>query len=223
MPSMPPAIIFINGDITYNAQPPPNPPNLDVFIGSIPNNPQSYITSSSELNTLQIQLNITDTITKDEFDARLDVDPNYGTVIHLQGLRVLVILPTFHNMTHRHHADVIMFLHQGLADIEMNRFGECGKSIEMQRFTIYDILRAAGSHNVINLPDGHGSNCCNECNYPFYCDRCHTFSGIKIHGECGGNCMCGCDLIDNQGRKISPIHLPNCDREFNNKDFINRK
>jgi hypothetical protein len=223
MTRMPPAIVFVNGDITYPATPPPYPPDLDVFIGSEPNNPTSYITSASELTTIQTQLFINDTITKKEFDARMRVDPNYAIIVHLQGLRVLVVLPTFHDMLHRDRADVVMFLHQGLADIETNWFGPCGQSIEMQRFTIYEVLRAAHEHNVINLPPGVGESCCNECQYPFYCDRCHTFSGIKIHDACGCGTMCGCDLIDNQGRKYSPIHLPNCDNIFHNPAFINRK
>ena len=123
MPSMPPAIVFVNGDITYPATPPPNPPDLDVFIGSEPNNPTSYIDSPSELTTLQIQLFIDDTMTKSEFDARMVADPNYATIVHLQGLRILVILPTFRDFVNRERADVVMFLHQGLADIETNWFG----------------------------------------------------------------------------------------------------
>jgi len=223
MPAMPPAIVFINGDITYPATPPPNPPDLDVFIGSEPNNPTSYITSPSELTTLQIQLFIDDTMTKSEFDARIAADPNYGTIVHLQGLRILVILPTFHDFLNRHHADVVMFLHQGLADIKENRFGECGKSVEIQKFTIYDILRASHSHFMVELPLDMCGGCCDNCSYPFWCDRCHTFSGMRIHGECGCDCMCGCGLIDNQGRKISPVHLPNCDNEAHNYKFIHRK
>lgn len=232
MSRLPPCIVFCNGDITYNAAPPPNLPNLDVFIGAQPNNPHSYITSKSELNTIQTQLFIDDTMTKDEFDARMAVDPNYSLIVRLQGMRILVILPTFHDILHRHHADVIMFLHQGLADIETNWFGECRQSIEMQRFTIYDVLRASHDRNVINLPeefdrydgyDGykkHRENRCNECGYPFWSDMTHTFSGIKISDEC----KCGCGVLtDNQGRKISPIYLPNKDRESNNHAFIHRK
>src|SRR5271166_785844 len=120
MSSLPPAIFFINGDITYPPEPPPNPPDMDVFIGSQPALPQSYA-SFSELTNLQNQLFINDTMTKAEFDARVAADPNYPIIVHLQGLRILVILPTFYDHHNRDLADVVIFLHQGLADVECNR------------------------------------------------------------------------------------------------------
>jgi hypothetical protein len=48
---------------------------------------------------------------------------------------------------------------------------------------------------------------------------------MRVCESCRGNCGCGCDtyLIDNQGLKESSVHLPNCDSEKNNPDFINRK
>ena len=206
MSSLQPAIIFINGDITYDPTPP------DVFIGSQPNNPSSYITSSSELNNLQTQLFIDDTMTKKEFDARIIADPNYPTVVHLQGIRILVILPTFHDLVNRHFADVVMFLHQGLADIETNKFRCPGQSYQIQRLNVYEILRAEHSHDVIELPFGIGGNCCNTCHSPLYCDECHTFSGIRICRECSCECKCWCN-----------IHAPNKDNEAHNYDFIHRK
>jgi hypothetical protein len=259
MSSLPSAIIFINGDITYPAEPPPYPPSSDVFIGSIPNNPRSYITSPSELNTLQNQLFIDDTMTKYEFDRRMWEDPNYATVVHLQGMRILVILPTFQDYLYRDLADITLFLHQGLADVLTNRFwhreepevivhtypqtcpdfpdeeprhgvavGPPGKCYELQRLTIYELIRAShscSSNGDITVPDEALGQNCQKCLYPFRCDRCHTFSGIKICNSCCGECKCGCDtgLISNQGVPISPIHLPNCDKEANNYAFTHRK
>ena len=225
MSSLPPAIFFINGDINY----PPNPP---YFPGTDPKAP------TNTLAILQTQLSIDDTMTKAEFDARVAVDPNYPTVIHLQGFRILVIVPEysdgyasypphFHphiNIPNIQFADVVMFLHQGLADIEKNRFGPPGQSYEIQRLNMYELLRAVGSSSVVILPFFTMPHC-NSCNYPFYCDKCHTFSGIRVCGGCGGGCQCGCScgLIDNQGIRISNIHAPNCDNEYHNPDFINRK
>ena len=214
--SLPPMIIFINGDITYPPVPPPNPP---YFIGANPNNSHSDA-GFSELTNLQSQLFIDDTITKTEFDARVAADPNYPTIIHLQGLRVLVILPTFQDYNNRQLADVVIFLHQGLADIEKNNFGPPCQNYEIQRLTIYELLNANNSCCFVPfyaLPQ------CGCCSYPFYCDSCHTFSGIKLCSGCGCQCKCGCELIDNQGLKYSPIYLPNCDNEAHNIDFINRK
>jgi len=225
MSSLPPAIFFINGDINY----PPNPP---YFPGTDPKAPTNTLT------ILQRQLFIDDTMTKAEFDARVAVDPNYPTIVHLQGFRILVIVPEYsdgygHYPPHFHphinipnvrYADVVMFLHQGLADIEKNRFGPPCQNYEIQRINMYALLRAVGSPNVVILPF-YTMPHCNSCNYPFYCDCCHTFSGIRTCGGCGGSCKCGCNcgLIDNQGIKQSNIHAPNCDNEYHNPDFIHRK
>jgi hypothetical protein len=255
MSSLPSAIFFINGDISYPPQPPPNPPDLDVFIGSQPNLPQSDA-SVSELTNLQIQLFINDTMTKAEFDARVAGDPNYPTIVHLQNLRILVILPTFRDYFNRKFADVVMFLSHGLASVERNRLawpidgypaplvqifpkqfkslfdgyhkfesGPPGQTYDTQRLTIYELLRAARHAGDIFLPFGFGFNSCDRCHTNFYCDREHTFSGIRKCRSCGNDCKCGCDvgLYTNQGIKISPIHLPNCDNEKNNPAFIFRK
>ena len=86
MTNPPPAIVFINGEIQYPSTEAP-------FIGSIPANTTSYA-SVSELSNLQIQLFIDDTMSKEEFDARVKTDPNYPTIVHLQNLRILVVLPS---------------------------------------------------------------------------------------------------------------------------------
>jgi len=215
MSSLPPAIFFINGDISY-------PPTAPYFPGTDPTAPTNTLT------ILQTQLYINDTMTKEEFDSRLEVDPNYATVVHLQGWRILVIVPAYNDGYHYmaipniEYADVVMFLHQGLADIEFNRFGPPCQSFEVQRLTMYELLRAVGSSSVVILPFQAYSRC-KSCNYPFFCDSCHTFSGIRICNNCGCGCQCGCGLIDNQGIRQGIIHAPNCDNEYNNVDFINRK
>jgi hypothetical protein len=254
----PPAIFMINGDITY----PPPPP---IFIGANPLNPTSDA-GVSELSNLQIQLFIDDTMTKAEFDARLVADPNYPLIVHLQGLRILVILPInvpFCELKNLEWADVVMFLHQGLADVEKNCFGPPGQNYDFQRITPYSILRAAhhGGDCIVpfafrfrdkdgygerfrscydrdfvfgedrcELGEGHegrreghhedgedhkgsfGGNCCSVCRSPFYCDTCHTFSGIAICHGCKCRCRCYCN-----------VHAPNCDNETHNWDFIHRK
>lgn len=220
MTQPPPAIVFINGDITY----PPSPP---IFIGAQPSSPNSDA-SVSELTNLQIQLFINDTMTKAEFDARVAADPNYPTIVHLQNLRILVILPTFQDGYNRQYADVVIFLHAGLADVEKNNFGPPCQNFPTQRLTIYELLRSVHSPNVVILPFGFGGSqgsCCSSCNYPFYCDRCHTFSGIRLCRKCGCSCQCGCTcgLIDQQGIVSSPVHLPNCENEYHNPAFIHRK
>lgn len=254
-------IIFINAQIGY----PSNPP---IFVGSVPSNANSYA-SVSELTNLQIQLFIDDTMSKEEFDARIAGNPNYPTIVHLQNLRILVIMHSFYdgygyhgcydgyeyrggyddhacnyngtydyNSDHNHdyddnfydgynhqHADVVLFLHQGLADIEHNRFGPPRQNFPTQRLTIYELFNSVHQHNVVVVPWGVGGNCCECCQYPFYCDCCHTFSGIRKCGGCGGEskCGCSCGLYDRQGIKSSPVHLPSCDNEAHNPAFIYRK
>lgn len=164
-----------------------------------------------EKNKLKNQLFIDDTMTKKEFDARIVADPNYSTIIHLQGMRILVILPTFQDYVNRNLADVVMFLHQGLADIECNRFGPPGQSYPIDNITFYELLRSANSTNVISLPF-YSLGTCNSCNSPFYCDACHTSSGVRICSSCSCGCKCFCN-----------IQAPNCDNEAHNFNFINRK
>lgn len=227
MSSLPPAIFFINGDITY---PPPTPPGY--FVGAVPSSPQSDA-SVSELTNLQIQLFIDDTMTKVEFDARVAADPNYPRIVHLQNLRILVIVPLYNDgynymaVPNIELADVVLFLHQGLADVEFNRFGKVdspGKSYDIQRITMYSLLRAAHSTGVIILPFQALPHC-GQCDYPFFCDRCHTFSGMKVCPSCKNGCGCGCGtaLYNNQGIKEGIIWAPNCDNEAHNQDFIYRK
>lgn len=228
MSSLPPAIFFINGDIDY---PQTNPV---VFPGTDP--------KISELTTLQTQLFIDDTMTKTEFDARVVADPNYPTIIHLQGLRILVIVPSYNdgyvydpdsdsdwdnphiNISNVDLADVVLFLHQGLADVEKNNFGPPGQSYEIQRINAYELLRVVNSPYVVTVPNCGTSNC-DKCSYPFFCDGCHTFSGIRICASCGCSCACGCTtgLVDSQGVKVGIVYAPNCDNIFHNSNFINRK
>lgn len=273
MVSLPSAIIFVNGDLTYNSEPPPNPPDLDVFIGSQPNLPQSDA-SASELANLQIQLFIDDTMTKEEFDKRMWVDPNYATIIHLRNIRILVILPSFHDHHNREFADVVIFLKLGLANIERNRLawpgrgypeerfeefpankflsntyqcdgyrrpypeyprdarhgfavGPPGQCYDMQRITMYSLLNAAHHDGDCRLPFGFGMRACEDCCFGFFCDRCHSSSGMKLCRTCGCDCKCGCDvdigIYDNVGRRISPVHIRSCDTESNNPAFIYRK
>lgn len=207
MSNLPPAIFFINGDISYPAP---------EFIGAPP--------SVDEFTTIMTQLYIDGYMSKTEFDARVAADPNYPTIVHLQNLRILVILDSFQDGYNRDLADVVMFLHQGLADIEKNNFGPPGQSYEIQRMNLWAMLRAAHSPYVITLPFGAHAQC-DACKYPFYCDGCHTFSGIRICKGCGCKAKCGCDcrLTDNQGIPVNPIYAPNCDNEYHNRDFINRK
>lgn len=149
--NIPPAIFFLNGDITY---PPIQPPPQEV--GS---DPSLYIGDSDPLNKIsevtnfQKQLDITETMTKQEFDLRVATDPNYPNIVHLQGLRILVILDSFQDEVNRNLADVVMFVKQGIVTVEKNKFGPPRLSFDMQRINVFQMLRAVHSPNVVIVPD----------------------------------------------------------------------
>jgi hypothetical protein len=145
--------------------------------------------------TLESQLYIDETMTGDEFDARVAADPNYPTIIHLWKRRILVIRPDFSDYTNREYADVVIFVKQGLATIEKNNFGPPGLSVSIQRLEIHQLLRYNQSEYVVNLPVPSA--------YPFS----RTLGGIFAI----------------QSSDTSGVQDPNTDNESNNEDFINRR
>lgn len=171
------------------------------------------------LSTLQTQLYINDTMTGAEFDARVAADPNYPTIVHLQDIRILVVRPDFHDLTNRTLADVVIFVKQGLATILKNNFGPPTLALNIQRFTIYDLLRAVGSAEVAILPQNPPPpcGCGHNCNCGVFC-------------SCGNGCNCGCPcnpgvrgIFAIESRDTSGVYEANTDNECHNEDFIHRK
>jgi len=150
------------------------------------------------------QLFINETMTDLEFDARVVADPNYPTNVHLQNLRILVIRQTFRDLTNRNLADLVMFVKQGQASIEKNNFGPPGLTLPISRFNIYDLLRANNSKYVITVvpvaPVPPGCGC--------------------MPNNFGPGGIVGIEL---RAGDDSGVHAANCDNEYNNPDFINRK
>lgn len=140
------------------------------------------------------QLNITETMTGAEFDARMAVDPNYATVVHLQKIRILVIRSDFRDYTHRTIADVVMFVKQGLVSIEKNNFGPPGLTLPLERLNLYALLRYNNSSEVTILPTTPTT-------------RSSALGGIFT-------------ILSTDP---SGVHDANTDNEANNEDFINRK
>ncbi len=164
MTTLPPAIIFVNSDLNASLQ-----------------------------SKIQSQLQIHETISGQEFDNRIIVDPNYKTNVELNGLRVLVIRDSFHDLTNRTLADVVIFVKNGLAYIEKNNFGPPGQSYSVDKLNIYNLLRANNSPNVVILP-----------------------SASPPPNGLGG-------IFSIQSRDTSGVNDPNPDNIYNNPDFINRK
>ena len=162
-------------------------------------------------SNLQLQFFINEAISKAEFDARIAADPNYPSIVHLQGLRVMVVLHDYSDQSNRNLADVVLFLSGGLCYVECLKFGPPGQAYDIQYIDVYEILRAAQNNPCGACVPAYMTGC--GCKGPFRCDKCHTFSGLRICGDCGCSCKCRCN----------EIWLPNCDNEYNNPDFINRK
>jgi hypothetical protein len=107
------AIIFVNDDLTISVQ-----------------------------DTLMTQLFISEAITGDEFDARVLSDPEYPHIIHINGLRILVIR-SFRHRHNFHLANVIIFIKAGLASIESNQCGPCsepGHTLQVAYLTVNKLL-----------------------------------------------------------------------------------
>jgi hypothetical protein len=168
---IPSAIIFINADMT-----------------------------AAQIANFEKQLYITETMSGQQFDARVVADPNYPQVVHSQDLRILVIRQDFKDYTNRELADVAMFVKQGLVAIEKNKFGPHDVTFSQIRLNIWQLLRAVKSDEVVILPE--------PIPRPIYpCDKRlgHGLGGIFAI-ELAGTGIC-----------------PNPDTERNNEAFINRK
>jgi hypothetical protein len=145
-------------------------------------------------STLTQQLDLTETMTGEEFDARMAWDPNYAQVVHLQKTRIMVIRSDFHDHTNRTVADVVMFVKQGLVSIEKNNFGPPGLTLPLERINLYALLRYNNSSEVTILPTTPTT-------------RSSALGGIFT-------------ILSTDP---SGVHDANTDNEANNEDFINRK
>lgn len=121
----PAAIIFVN-DTTNTS-----------FLNVLQTN---VVTDQTIDGTLANQLEATETISFAEFNARVAADPNYPTIVHLNGLRIVVILSDFSDYTNRNLADIVIFIKQGLASVEKNNFGPPGLSLDVQRLNIWNLI-----------------------------------------------------------------------------------
>lgn len=184
--NLPPAIIFINSDeLTLRPD--------GYFQDGYRVNGDGYINDLTR-TILETQLFIDETMTYPEFNLRVLNDPNYPTVVHLQGRRIMVILNDFRNPVNRQLADLVLFYTHGQVYVEKNNFGPPGLSLPADRINIFTLLRDVGSRNVIILP----------------------ITSTKPPRSLGG-------IVVDQLADSSGVHDPNPDNEYNNPDFINRK
>jgi hypothetical protein len=157
------------------------------------------------LNTLSSQLHIHESMSHQEFNDRILVDPNYPSIVKNTNTRILVLLPSFLDKTNRDFADIVIFVKLGLAAIEKNKVGPHGFTVAIQNINVYQLLKNA----KIVYPTSEE----NFGNYPLTPQYIVTEDGKIINGIF--------DRKDIQDR--SGVHLPNPDNEYNNPNFINRK
>lgn len=98
---VPPAIVFVNNDLTPAVQ-----------------------------NWLENQLHIDETMDGYTFDQYITADPDYSTSVRLDNRRIMVIRD-FRETTNRTEADVVLFISHGLAKVEYNKFGPPGQTYKV--------------------------------------------------------------------------------------------
>jgi hypothetical protein len=150
--------------------------------------------NATTLSILASQLQINETITSVEFNARLAIDANYVNVVHLNKLRVLVTNTDYSDLTNRSYMDIVLYHFQGMVTVESNKFGPPSLTLPTQRLTIYELFRYINDAPVF-VP---------RYNLPFE--------------DCGIGGIVKEELNDDGG-----IYDANPDKEFNNPDWINRK
>ena len=178
----PPALIFINA-------------NIDGYGYSYADGYSGGDFDTVGKATLEAQLYIDETIIADEFDRRINSNPNYVDLIHSFNYRILVIVPNIHTYVNNSYADVVLFVKYGVASILKNNCGPHGLTLPLTNIEIHQLLRYNKSKYVVNLPQ--------TSEYP-----CHRGLG---------------GIFAIEASDTSGVHCPNHDSERNNHDFIHRK
>lgn len=107
----PGAVIFVNNDLTEQVK-----------------------------GVLAQQLRIFESMTGTEFDARVAADPNYPSIMKNQGLRILIIRDFWAPHTNRTLCDIAIFVKNGLAYIEENKFGPPGQAYPVANLHINKLV-----------------------------------------------------------------------------------
>jgi hypothetical protein len=90
--------------------------------------------SSIVQEVLMRQLFIDRIMTGDEFDDLMSQDSGFATAYRNSGKRLLVIRP-LNELQNRAEADVVLFIKEGLASVETNKFGPPGITLPVVNLT----------------------------------------------------------------------------------------
>lgn len=78
------------------------------------------------------QLYIDETLTGEEFDARVAYDPTYPGIVHLTNQRILVIRSHAETFD-RGIVDFVLFIKNGLAAVETSKYGPPGLTLSLDK------------------------------------------------------------------------------------------
>ena len=90
-------------------------------------------------DNLITQLCITEAMDGKEFDDRVKWDENYPAIVRNNNLRILV-MRDFSDLTNRNLADIAIYVKNGLAAIECNKFGPPGRTYPVKDMYIYHLF-----------------------------------------------------------------------------------
>lgn len=131
------------------------------------NLPGAIIFANSHLNDilrnkLVSQLQLNEILSLQEFNERVSIDPNYPQIIHNTFQRILILLTNFQDQTNRDLADVVLFLKQGQAYIELNKVGPYGLSLTYDNLQINKLLL----YPNYSKPKCKCFHSCSNCSFP---------------------------------------------------------
>lgn len=145
-------------------------------------NPPFIIFSNTDIvqsiqDTLTRQLFLTEIINAPTFDARVIANPNYPSVVHSDGYRILV-LRDLSDHNNRQLADIVLFFKNGLAAVEINKFGPHGITLPIDRLYLTALITQnvpnhrlfPGRPNIYDGFPGHPREAYNRNYDPFRLD-----------------------------------------------------
>ena len=98
--------------------------------------------SSQEKLTLQNQLVITEIISSEELDLRINKNPNYPQIIRSSGIKLLVTIPT-NDLNTKNIADLVLFLKQDLIYVVSNKSGGSGQAFKLSNINVNTLMSSS--------------------------------------------------------------------------------
>jgi len=123
--------------------------------------------SANIQSVLTEQLFLTDVISIDEFALRVINNPNYVSIVHGAGLRVMV-LKKIYDTRYNDLADIILYCKDGLISVESNKIGPPGITFEIKNIQIYNLFYVKSNCIVPDFECGFENQRPYDHGEPFY-------------------------------------------------------